>query len=618
MCGICGIYGIREEILIKRMLGVLKHRGPDDQGIYLDDSISLGHARLSIIDLSEKGRQPLFNEDGNIALIVNGEIYNFVELRGQLELKGHKFLSRSDSEVIVHAYEEYGLDFVNKLRGMFALALYDKREHKLVLARDPIGKKPLYYHFDGKLLIFASEIKALLETNIKKELNEVALYFYLSQLYAPGDSTMFKGIRKVPAGSLLILENNKIIIQQYWDIKENIIKASENYFVKELRSLLDESTRLRMVADVPVGAFLSGGIDSSSVVAMARPYANGQFHTFSVGFETFSELEYTRLVSKHLDTTPHELIITADMVLDNLQKIAWHYDEPIGDLGIVNNYFLSKMAKEYVKVILAGEGGDELLGGYPNYEKGLLLYDYYRMPPFIRKIMGKLINLIPGSGDITTVTDRLHRWASYLCQLRFNNLCLYLSSHMSAAEIHFLTNLESQDIYEHSIIPPKMKEPLNQILACDCKNLLPELWFMKDDKATMANSIEQRLPLMDKEFIAFCFSIPPEFKIRNGQVKYILKKAVADLLPPEILSRKKIGMGTPVHDWLMHRPMKEMLVDRLANGELIKTYFNKDATRGLINYLMNTNSLKRYQALSIWGIFVLELWYDIYFQSATC
>jgi asparagine synthase (glutamine-hydrolysing) len=232
--------------------------------------------------------------------------------------------------------------------------------------------------------------------------------------------------------------------------------------------------------------------------------------------------------------------------------------------------------------------------------------------------MGKLINLIPGSGDITTVTDRLHRWASYLCQLRFNNLCLYLSSHMSVAEIHFLTNLESQDIYEHSIIPPKMKEPLNQILACDCKNLLPELWFMKDDKATMANSIEQRLPLMDKEFIAFCFSIPPEFKIRNGQVKYILKKAVADLLPPEILSRKKIGMGTPVHDWLMHRPMKEMLVDRLANGELIKTYFNKDATRGLINYLMNTNSLKRYQALSIWGIFVLELWYDIYFQSATC
>jgi len=618
MCGICGIYGIREEILIKRMLGVLKHRGPDDQGIYLDEFISLGHARLSIIDLSEKGRQPLFNEDGNIALIVNGEIYNFVELRAQLEIKGHTFFSRSDSEVIVHAYEEYGMDFVNKLRGMFALALYDKRRQKLVLARDPIGKKPLYYYFDGKLLIFASEIKALLETNIKKELNEVALYFYLSQLYAPGDSTMFNGIRKVPAGSMLILENNEIVIQQYWDIKENIIKASENYFVKELRSLLDESTRLRMVADVPVGAFLSGGLDSSSVVAMARQYATGQFHTFSVGFETFSELEYTRLVSKRLDTTHHELIITADMVLDNLQKIAWHYDEPIGDLGIVNNYFLSQMAKEYVTVVLAGEGGDELFGGYSYYYKGLLVYDYYRLPPFVRKIMGQLVNLIPGSGDITTVADRFNRLASYLCQLRFNNLCSYMSSHMSAAEIHFLTNLGSQDIYEHSTIPSKMKEPLNQMLACDCKNLLPELWFMKADKATMANSIEERLPLMDKELINFCFSIPPEFKIRNGQVKYILKKAVADLLPPEILARKKIGFGTPVHDWLMHLPMKEMLVDRLENGELIKTYFNKEATRRLIDYIVNATTIKPYQAFTIWGIFVLELWYDTYFQNTSC
>jgi len=613
MCGICGIYGLGDDALVRRMVAAIRHRGPDDSGTYVDDRISLGHARLSIIDLSEKGRQPMSNEDGNIWLSVNGEIYNFQELRHELEKKGHRFYSRSDSEVIIHAYEEYGLDFVNRLRGMFALALYDKKRNRLILARDPIGKKPLYYYFDGKQLIFASEIKAILEAGIRREIDEVALCAYLAYQYSLGERTLFKGVKKLPAGNMLILEPGKLKLQKYWDIKENIIEASENYFAEKLRALLEESAKLRMIADVPIGAFLSGGIDSSAVVALARQHVQGEFHTFSVGFETFSELEHAQVVSQHLDTVHHALTITADMVAQDLTKIAWHYDEPLGDAAIINNYYLSREARKHVKVVIAGEGGDELFGGYPYYQGGLRYFDLFKLPQQVRKAMKSIIDLIPARGNIGALGDRVHRLASYFCQPTFQNAHMYMTTVLSNAEISYLTKLACGDIDGMAIVPLKMAGPLNEMLALDCKNLLPEKYLMKADKATMANSVEERLPLLDKEIIEYAFSIPPGLKIKHGQEKYILRKAVEELLPPQIIGRKKMGFGTPIVAWLRNESLKEMVLDTLNDGRLIKDCFKKEAIAQLVGNLQNGAINTYYKAAVVWTLFVLELWYDMYF-----
>lgn len=463
-------------------------------------------------------------------------------------------------------------------------------------------------------MVFASEIKAILETGIRRGIDEVALCAYLAYQYSFGERTLFNGIKKLPAGNMLIVESDKVRIQQYWDIKENIIEASEDYFAEKLRGLLEESSRLRMIADVPIGAFLSGGIDSASVVALARKYAKGEFHTFSVGFETFSELEFARTVSQHLNTTHHELIITADMVVQDLPKIAWHYDEPVGDAAIINNYYLSREAKKYVKVVIAGEGGDELFAGYPFYKVGLRFFSFFAMPDQLRKAIKSLIRFVPGTGNISTAGDRFNRLASFFCQPTFKDAHLYMTTTMNDTEINYLTQLGCQDqgINDLAIMPPEMTSPLNKMLALDCKNLLPERFLMKADKATMANSIEERLPLLDKEIIEFAFTIPPRLKIKNGREKYILRKAVEDLLPPQIVSRKKVGFDTPVAYWLKNRRLKELVIDKLRNGELIRTCFKKGAINKIIHRLEQVDTVKPYQASIIWAIFVLQLWHDIF------
>jgi asparagine synthase (glutamine-hydrolysing) len=610
MCGICGIYGIEDKALIERMLSVLKHRGPDDRGIYRDSNISMGHARLSIIDLTEKGRQPMPNEDGDIWLSVNGEIYNFMKLRAELEKKGHRFYSNSDSEAIVHTYEEYGLDFVNKLRGMFALALYDKTKRRLVLARDPIGKKPLYYYFDGQKLIFASEIKAILEAGIKREIDQNALCSYLAYQYTLGERTLFKDIKKVLPGNMLILEQGKLNIQRYWDINENPIHASENYFINKLRALLEESTRLRMVADVPVGAFLSGGIDSSAIVALARPHVESEFHTFSVGFETFSEQEYAKIVSQHLDTVHHELIITADMVVKNLPKIAWHYDEPLGDAAIINNYYLSREARRYVKVVLAGEGGDELFAGYPNYRRNLKIY-YILKIPLLKFIAKTLMNVLPDGSTINSSNKlkQIKRYAKFFMDSSLESVHLNTTRTMSDDEIIEISNLTPFNINSFAVYPQNLQSALGKMQAVDCKNLLPEKFLMKADKGTMANSIEERLPLLDKEIIEFAFSIPPRFKIKKGLEKYILRRAVEDLLPKEIINRPKKGFGTTVGHW-MENELGELVSQKLSQGELLKEILKPEQRQALLKGL--DKGFERYP-FKIWTIFALELWYETYF-----
>ena len=616
MCGICGFYGFGDKNVLKRMVKILSHRGPDDNGFYSDEYVSLGHTRLSIIDLSEKGKQPMSNEDGTIWITYNGETYNFMELRKELE-KNHDFYSNTDTEVLIHAYEEYGLNFIKKLRGMFAFTLYDSEKKKLMLARDPIGKKPLYYFWDGEKFIFASEIKAILEAGIKREIDEEGLSAYLSYQYTIGRNTMFKEIKKVLGGDILIfdIKEKKVEIKKYWDIKEEIIKESEEYFIRKLRELLEESAKLRMIADVPIGAFLSGGIDSSSVVALARPHVNYDLHTFSMGFgELYSELDYAKIAAEHLDTTHHEIVLEPDEVIKELEKIAWHYDEPLGDAAIIANYFLAREASRYVKVVLAGEAGDELFGGYSSYKLGLKTYYYFMLPKVFRSAIKGVVSLFPWNGDF--LKDKLALVLNYVAQKDFDSAHFYISREggMKDHELEWFTSGNCNFNENMRALPDNIKHPLNRMLALDCKNTLPERYLMKADKATMANSVEERLPLMDKNIVEFAFQVPPKFKIRNGEEKYILKMAVKDLVPKEIIKRKKEGFGVPYAHWVRNE-MEELVKQKLSEGKLIKKVFEKDKIEKLTSIYKDSTWDR--PAMLVWNLFALELWYEQFFMEGT-
>jgi asparagine synthase (glutamine-hydrolysing) len=627
MCGICGFYGFEDINVLKKMVKILAHRGPDDNGFYVDENISLGHTRLSIIDLSEKGRQPMSNEDGTIWIVYNGETYNFMELRKELEAK-HSFYSNTDTEVLIHAYEEYGLDFIKKLRGMFAFALYDSKKKKLVLARDPIGKKPLYYYWDGERFIFASEIKAILEAGIKREIDTDGLSAYLTYQYTIGQKTMFKGIKKVLGGNMLIFNfnfnNKKTEIRRYWDIKEDILQETEEYFITRLRELLEESARLRLIADVPVGAFLSGGLDSSTIVALARPYVDYDFHTFSVGFgDIFSELGYARTVAEHLDTVHHEIVIEPTDVIKELKKIAWHYDEPLGETGTIANYFLSKEARKYVKVVLAGEAGDELFGGYANYKINSKVYNYYRLPKLFRDALKGAVSLVPWKGN--PFRNRVEFYLNYAAQRNFDMAHLYTTkvAGMNEDELEWFSSGDLRFNDNLIVNPDGVKHPFNRMLALDCKNMLPEKFLMKADKATMANSVEERLLLMDKEIVEFAFTIPPKFKIVNGCEKYILKKSVRDLLPKEIIARKKQPFGVPYTYWIKNE-LFEFAEQKIEEGELINKVFDGDKCKRLMEGIkkIEDSQLKigswnhPYHQLSLaWNLFALEVWYERVFIS---
>lgn len=607
MCGICGIYGREDRLLVQKMCKELEHRGPDDEGFFLDCNVSLGHRRLSIIDLNA-GHQPVHNEDESIWVVFNGEIYNFKELRADLEGK-HQFYTASDTEVLVHLYEEYGDLMLEKLNGMFAFAIWDGRKKKLLLARDPLGKKPLYYCWKGDALFFASEIKAILKAGIRKEIDPVALCSYLAYQYTLGERTIFKGIRKLLAGHVLIIENGTTQIKQYWDIKEHCLQNTEHELVAQLRLLLDKSAKYRMIADVSIGAFLSGGIDSSATVALTKPLVDYEFHTFSVGFETFSELEYARKVSEHLDTSHHQTIITSDMVAKDIEKIAWHYDEPLGDAAIINNYFLSREARKYVKVVIAGEAGDELFGGYIHHQMGPKYHNLFRVP-HLSKIIKRIDDAFPRKDALNM--SKFERSLEYLSQASPEMFQMYLTRIMSNGEIRRLSKMEPANIEDLAIYPPKdIRDSLNRVLYLDCKNLLPEKFLMKADKATMANGVEERLPLMDKNIVEFAFSIPAYLKINNGVEKYILREAVRDLLPKEIIGRKKLGFGTPIADW-MNTGLKDLVIQELSDNRLIKLYFHEDKIKKMMQIFYDGDS---YRYPVVWNIFALGLWYNTYFEK---
>ena len=585
----CGIYGIanlrlnssRKEELLARMGRCLVHRGPDDEGHFVGEGVALGMRRLSIIDLAG-GHQPIANEDETVRVVCNGEIYNYRELRVELEKRGHVFRTRSDTEVIVHLYEEEGVDLFNRLRGMFAIAIWDTNRSRLILARDRLGKKPLYLAREPGQLFFASEIKALLELEtISKGLNLSALNEYLALGYVPAPLTLFKGIEKVLPGHYIVCERGQISAHRYWEIDpERVDRLSEQEWVERVREKLFESVRIRLVSDVPLGAFLSGGIDSSAVVAAMAKVMDQPVKTYSIGFEGedsfYNELPYARLVARAFGTDHHEIVVRPD-VAELLPKLIWYLDEPIADSAFVTTFLVSRLAAQSVKVILSGVGGDELFGGYRRY-LGDAVDRYYQVLPSTlrRNWLPSLLEKLPR--DRHSSWKNLFRYADAFVK----------SANLSPAERYtsYVTlfspdaRAELQNENGHGIGPTSElmqryfqqsvgAENINRFIYVDLKTSLPDDLLVLTDKMTMAMSLECRAPFMDHELVELAARMPAHFKVHGFTMKYILKKAVKPWLPTEILNRKKRGFGAPMGAWL-RRDLKLLVEETLSERQVKK------------------------------------------------
>ncbi len=628
MCGIIGIVDVvssPERSVVEKMCRIMSHRGPDGEGYYFDDKVGLGHSRLSIIDL-EGGKQPMCNEDGSIWITYNGEIYNFPELREDLIEKGHRFKTRSDTETIIHAYEEYGCSCLEKLRGMFAFGIWDGNKEVLFLARDRLGKKPLYYYCDEKRIIFASELKAIYQDRrIEKEIHPEALVNYLTYNYIPFPETIFKKIYKLPPGHSMTVNvsegksgNEKkglnISLRQYWDIRyDPDYSLSEHDWIEALREKIEEAVRIRLISDVPLGAFLSGGIDSSAVVALMSMVQDRPVKTFSIGFheQEFSEVQYARKISERFSTEHHEMIVEPD-ALDILPKLAWEFDEPFADSSAIPTYYVSKIARESVTVILSGDGGDETFGGYRRYAWAQDMQRYDWMPLWLKKaVFGALSDLMPdgmrGKGMLRHLSkDPFERYAglntfsdsNYVHSILSNDVLSTVKKNSSGPVPDF-RHLKK---YYQSC---NSDDYLTRIQYLDTKVYLAEDILTKVDRASMLCSLETRAPLLDHELIELAARIPSSLKIRNGQLKYILKRAMHGILPEEIVHRKKMGFGVPLAQWFK-KDIKEYSRDILLS---------KDArARGLFNSRYIEDMLDSHQqagrdfSARIWALLFFEHW----------
>lgn len=576
MCGICGVYSFGEhsppvdEEYVQVMRDLMTHRGPDDAGVYLspDHKVGLANRRLSIIDLSEAARQPMSNEDGSIWIAYNGETYNYNQYRAELEAAGHRFRSDSDTEIIVHLYEEHGHDVVHKLRGMFAFTIWDSRRGELFFARDRIGIKPFYYTFHQGRFIFASEIKSiLLDPDIPREVDEEALYHFLTFLTTPAPSTLFKGIHKLPPGHRgVVRADGSLHTEEYWDIFQDAQVHEgqpEAYYAGRIADMLRESIGLRMISDVPFGVFLSGGIDSSANVALMAEQMDRPVQTFSVGYRRhpdFNELDEARYAADLFGADYHEVRIDLDDLIAFLPKMVYHQDEPIGDPVCVPLYYVSRLAKENgTTVIQVGEGADELFGGYTHWIKLLRFQQrawraYGRAPQFVRNLA-----LAAANPSYDTVRDEYIRRGTAGEELVWSGGEAFGEGQkrrlLSSALQRRLGDITSHDIVRRHRQNFDRRSPLRGYLGwmgyVDLKMRLPELLLMRVDKMTMATSVECRVPYLDHEFVSFVMSIPQEIRLDGMRRKHIFRKAMAGILPDQIINRPKRGFAVPMHDWFL-------------------------------------------------------------------
>jgi asparagine synthase (glutamine-hydrolysing) len=622
MCGICGVYGLEDRALLNNMTSLLEHRGPDGEGTYIDNDLMLGHRRLAIIDLVT-GDQPIYNEDRSLVIVHTGEVYNFPELRRELKRKGHKFYTKTDTEVILHAYEEYGDECVSHFNGMFAFAIWDSNKKLLFLARDRNGLKPLYYTItkDGTFL-FASEIKSILRYEpFKREVDLQSFHYYLNLRYLPRDRTMFKGIKKLlPAHIMKVRKGGKVQLKEFWSAKIRPLAKSEDYFAKKLFKILERSVERHMISDVPIAILLSGGIDSSTIVAMASRVAERlgaeNVRTFCMGFgEATDEMEDARVVSDHFNTDHRDLVVKAN-VLKDYPKMIWHMDSPKRNLY---PYYLSELVSKYVKVALGGLGGDELFGGYP--WKYIYAEDVKKLrkkvPTRDRAALIKNAKSILKFQATQGVLDD-DRYIEYLKKLRYldSNVDLYLQI-QTLDEVIYGKKLNRAKLDDVS----KAFEPyfnnkgnfLNQIYLADYKVKMVDDFIFVDDGMAMAHSLESRVPFLDHELVEFAFTIPNEYKYRNGISKYLFKKVASSLLPPKVLKKPKQGFGTDVFltfKWELYEFAKQKLPNGnlLRNGFIKKEYLDKILSHSPQPYLVKHYCL-------MWSLLGFEIWYDMYINN---
>jgi len=626
MCGIAGKYnlygGSVSPGLVEKMCDVIKHRGPDDAGVYVDGSIGLGHRRLSILDLSELGHQPMSSKDGKVWIVYNGEIYNFPALRKDLEGRGYTFLSDCDTEVLLSLYQEFGTGCLQHLRGMFAFAIWDEAKKTLFLARDRIGKKPLYYFFDGKIFLFASEIKSILQdADIKKQINFEAFSDYFKYLYVPDPKTIYSGINKLMPGHYLLCNPEGISTREYWDVSfANQVADHESVVAENLIGLLADSVRMRRVSDVPLGAFLSGGIDSSLVVALMARQSNTPVTTCSIGFDSkkYDEVEFARLVAEKYHTDHHELSVNqnAEQVL---KKLVYHFDEPFADASSVPTYYVSKLARQKVVVALSGDGGDENFAGYEKYHlddiennlrKRIPLVIRRQFFPFLAGMLAKGNKSLFRKGY--TLIHSLGFEADYgyyLTNSEFDDRIWRLLLNDDTKKQ--IGDYDSFSVTEHYYQKADTDCHLSKILYTDLKTYLPGDILVKVDRMSMANSLEVRAPVLDHKVIEYAASIPAELKFRHGEKKYILKRSCQGILPDEILYRKKMGFSVPLADWLRGE-LRKMAGDFLFGKSAgVNHFFNMKILRSIWG---EHQSGQRNYATILWSILMFELWYQEFME----
>jgi asparagine synthase (glutamine-hydrolysing) len=603
------------------MRDVIKHRGPDDYGLFVDGRVGLGHRRLSIVDVAG-GHQPMENEDGSLHIVYNGEVYNHADFRERLEARGHVYRTHCDTETILHLYEEEGARAVEHLRGMFAFAIWDSRKRELFIARDRLGVKPLYYvHREDGSLYFASEIKALLAARaLQPEVNYRALPDYLANHGTSAEETLFRDVKRLLPGHTLLWHDGEVRIEKYWDVQfaggEDEAQRSDEDYIEEWTELFRTSVRLRLMADVPLGMFLSGGIDSSAIAAMMSGMVNEPIKTFSVAFKEreANELEYARLVAEKFKTDHHEILVSPEDFFQMLPKLVWHEDEPLAHPSSVALYFVSRLASKHVKVVLTGEGSDEMLGGYERYYKTIynlaLGPGYHRLTPgaLRRAIQHRIESLSPGS----KVRHKLRR--TFLClppdieNLYFDNFAVFtraMQQELLSPETRERAGvLDPYADMRRYFETTDAESLLNRMLYADTKTYLQEL-LMKQDQMSMAASIESRVPFLDHKLVEFTARLPERLKLRRGwTTKYILRRSMKNILPEAILSRKKMGFPVPVGSWFRgaYRPV----IDEYVLGE-------RAANRGLFNRTYVHHLVERHQAGEnhterLWALVNFEMW----------
>jgi asparagine synthase (glutamine-hydrolysing) len=609
--------------LVKAMADTIAHRGPDDEGYYVSGPVGLGFRRLSIIDL-QTGHQPLSNEDDTVWIVFNGEIYNYQELRDLLLSKGHVFKTRTDTEVIVHLYEEFGPKCLEKLQGMYGLAIWDTKARSLFLARDRVGIKPLYYCLTGKSLVFGSEIKAILaDPSVKREIAPELIDRFLTFLYMPGEETLLAGIKKLAPGHYLLIKDGKTEVRQYWDLDlaEPSRKISLADAEAELQSLLAKTVELHMIADVPVGVLLSGGVDSTAVLSLAVNGTDKKISTFTVGFsggEVADERPYAKLAAERYGTQHYDMTITAKDFAAFIPQYVWHMEEPVCEPPAIAMYYVSKLARNHVKVLLSGEGGDEAFAGYSNYRNLVWLERLKRGVPSLNRTFARGLsaaNSLLHSPRVAKYAPLLNdRFPEYYYSCT-SNPYRYTGNRLGET---YSTGFASGIDREHSLEPVRQlqakvrsRNMLDAMLYIDTKTWLPDELLIKADKMTMANSVELRVPLLDHKVLEFATSLPSNYKLNGFKTKYILKKAMAQKIPVEIRDRKKTGFPVPYESWLRN-DLKDVVWGILTDRKTIdRGYFSKDAIEGLLR----ANSNGANYSKEIFSLLNLELWQRTFLES---